>query len=347
MREVVPPPGHPGAGRVVYLDALRLVAIIGVVAIHVFSAAFNVGTPGSTGWWLADVTYSGSRWSVPVFFMVSGAVILPRAGTGAPRDFYRRRVRRLGTPLVVWSVVYLAFALARHDITWHDVLPRIARGAPYVHLYFLFAIAGLYVLAPLLARALTGPQAGLLPMSALVALLANGLLPVLGLTAHMSITTVAATRWLPFVGYFLAGLALASAPRLPGRWVWAALAALGLAGQVLLAGWARLAGHPALFSYSGSYSALPVMLAAVALFCLARQVEPVLQPLRRPVVALSELTFGVFLCHLLFVDQATRTFSVGTSVRALVPVFLGALVVSFAVTWVASKLRGARVVFGM
>ena len=61
--------------RLAYLDAAKVLAVFAVVAIHIFGVSFATRDPGTPGWWLANVLYTGSRWSVPMFVMASGAVL--------------------------------------------------------------------------------------------------------------------------------------------------------------------------------------------------------------------------------------------------------------------------------
>lgn len=94
-----------------WLDLARAIAIIAVVLVHAVAPAVN-GTwvaEGGATWWIANVTDSAGRWCVPVFVMVSGALLLDPRRVERPREFYRRRLARIGVPLVVWTLVHLAY----------------------------------------------------------------------------------------------------------------------------------------------------------------------------------------------------------------------------------------------
>ncbi len=63
------------SNRVIYLDLLRIFAMFGVVVIHVSAIAvsYDIGTFTSN----VGIIYNGLvRWSVPAFFMISGAMFL-------------------------------------------------------------------------------------------------------------------------------------------------------------------------------------------------------------------------------------------------------------------------------
>ena len=101
--------GHEPTG---WFDLARVLAILAVVVVHETSGEVggrDAGDPATAAWWTANLLDSASRWCVPVFLMVSGALLLDPRRTDRPRDFYRRRLSRIGVPLVVWTAVYLVF----------------------------------------------------------------------------------------------------------------------------------------------------------------------------------------------------------------------------------------------
>ncbi len=108
-RSAAPRPGAtPAPPRRWDLDALRLLAIAAVVAIHVFGLLVSAGRRGSPHWWGAVVIDIGLTWAVPVFVMISGALVLaPRAHAAGPAVFYRKRFARIVPALLVWHLVYL------------------------------------------------------------------------------------------------------------------------------------------------------------------------------------------------------------------------------------------------
>ncbi|MBR3027382.1 MAG: acyltransferase family protein [Bacteroidales bacterium] len=61
--------------RVLYLDILRIMAIIAVVMLHVSAQRFYVSFP-SYEWEVRMFFNSMVRWGVPIFVMISGALFL-------------------------------------------------------------------------------------------------------------------------------------------------------------------------------------------------------------------------------------------------------------------------------
>jgi surface polysaccharide O-acyltransferase-like enzyme len=155
MRDQFPEP----ADREPALDLVRALACVFVVVIHTSGAAVaNRFTEAS--FHLANVLDSLARPAVPLFVILSGALLLRR-----PIDdwsgFYRKAILRLGIPLAAWTAIYVALRyLKMGGAPFVEPVPEpllaplrdIVTGTPYYHLWYLYMIAGLYLLTPLIER---------------------------------------------------------------------------------------------------------------------------------------------------------------------------------------------------
>jgi len=145
-----------------YGDMMRILGAIAVAFIHVTEHLLIFRDPMSRAdWWFCNFVLSSTRWAVPVFVMLSGALLLDTSRKESPGVFYRKRFRRVGIPLVFWSAFYLAYeaAFAQQGLTvlqrlrgldLHQALRSLLLGQPAPHLYFMFAIAGLYLCTPVM-----------------------------------------------------------------------------------------------------------------------------------------------------------------------------------------------------
>lgn len=138
-------------GDLPYVDTIRIVASMGVIVLHV--AASGVGQLDALGtpeWWVHNVVDSGVRWVVPVFVMLSGALLVKPRGESTGL-FYRKRLRRIGLPIVFLTLFYLGWQVLYLDYDWPlGLVKQVAMGSPYYHIYFLYVVAGLYLLTPML-----------------------------------------------------------------------------------------------------------------------------------------------------------------------------------------------------
>jgi surface polysaccharide O-acyltransferase-like enzyme len=350
----------PRPARQWELDALRIAAIAGVLVIHVFGTLVsNPGWTGTRRWWIAQALDTGSIWVVPVFIMISGALVLaPRAHAAGPAAFYRKRFRRILPALIVWHLIYLLVVRIglRGERPGAVGVTALAVDAKiWTALYFLWLIAGLYALAPVLAAFLRdgGPgramiTAGVALSWTLLAFAISGTMALLGAPRPLFIG--AWNQWWPYVGYFLAGWALHRVV-LGRRGI--VLAALVGAAALTEAVWQY--GHP---DHDVLQALLPVTrwggvpaVASICVLLVAVGLGPRITPsprVARALRTLSDASFGVFLVHLL-IFEAIRHWVPVVSRASSLPVLLAAyavvLVSSFAVSIGASKVRYLRGIF--
>ena len=95
---------HMPMQRIIYFDVLRIVAVFAVVVLHVCSRRFIVAFP-STEWEVLNVYDSLTRWGVPVFVMISGALFLDEKKDFSIKRLYRKNVVRIICAFVCWSFV--------------------------------------------------------------------------------------------------------------------------------------------------------------------------------------------------------------------------------------------------
>src|SRR5512140_4003907 len=101
--------GEKRPARPIYhwVDLLRVLAIYLVVIIHTSGQLTNVwGKIPEAQWIIGDIYGGVARIGVPLFFMLSGYLLLPRSESlGA---FYRKRVLKIIIPFVAWSIIYIS-----------------------------------------------------------------------------------------------------------------------------------------------------------------------------------------------------------------------------------------------
>ena len=295
-----------------WVEFARVAAMAAVVLVHAFSPLVSAAYTelGSPSWWAAHVLDSALRWCVPVFVMISGGLLLrPREEDAV--EFYRRRWAKIGVPLVVWTMAYLVWERWRDGLGASDAVAQAASGSPSIHLYFLYVIAGLYLLTPFLRTVVAHtPRTGLWWFAGLT--LALGAADqLLGLIDGAGGVT-AATRFLPFLGYYLLGWLLLNSARGPrGLRYGIAAFVLGTAATVAGAGAAAtVAGEwGAGAEYVYAFLSPPVVLASAGAFVLLRAAgsrlaaaETRARWVGKVVGTLSGLSFGVYLVHVMVLN---------------------------------------------
>jgi len=290
------------ADRLARLDAARWLAAVAVVLLHgAAQTVSDTANYGSNAWLSANLYDSAARWCVPVFVMVSGALLLDPERTQSLRHFYSRRVARICAPLVFWTLFYLSWHSA---LDWWDdgtldvsFWPRkVAEGEPYYHLWYLYMIVGLYLFAPL-ARNLYARGSHDGRRLCVVGILGIGVLDTLYRQALDIGSGFFLTWCLPYLGYFVAGRMIFDGElRLPRPGL-LALACIG----VTAAGVQALSTDNTLNLYFYDYFSLSVPLMSLAAF------QWILESPRIPALSrLTPLTFGIYLIHPVFLDLARR-----------------------------------------
>lgn len=340
------------------LDLLRIVCILGVVAIHAYGEiAGDADLRGQPRWLAAAIIDIAFIWVVPVFVIISGTLTLaPRAHRDGALAFYRKRALRLLPALVFWHLVYVF--VGRGLLMGQELEPGAIADAVFStklapHLYFLWLILGLYLVAPPIARFLrcVSPRTAGLTTAAMLLLCltifsAQAVSIQYGLNWRYPWNVL--TQWFPYVGYFMAGWVLA---QINLRKRYAAL--LGGAAVVLSAfniwHWIHRDSTPLLNILTpSSYLGLGVMAAALAIFTAAYHLLRGWQP--RPagakaIIALSNASFGVYLSHYLILLWLTFVvFDGADPTLALVTLkFVIAALGSFALSLAALRIPVARV----
>lgn len=310
-------------------------------------------------WAIAAASSNGVIWAVPVFVMLSGALTLtPRVQRNGPAAFLRRRAVRLIPALVFWTFFYLVIVriiLLGEHVSLRQAVVILIDGTPYPHLYFLYLIAGLSLVAPVLApflhaggrrRALVF---GAVVLSATVLILEIPQIPPLN-SVYQPIVLGTLTFWIAYVGYYVLGYALSLV--VFGRVTLFVSGAIFVTcwAVVMLRGWSTGMSPRLDAILSPVIQPIEAVLAVTAFVLgigLLRGVR--LGPrLTRVVVILSEASFGVFLIHLLVLllpYELLPGLANDTSLWQTVLGYLVTLVLSFAVVLLARRVPGLRVLF--
>jgi len=136
-----------------WLDLIRVVSIFMVVLIHASSPVLNAAGELTLSNWMAGNVYNAiARACVPLFFMVSGYLLLGKQETISA--FYIGRIKKVIVPFLIWSAIYLIWQNGYANYTFFNALKAIVlviiTGPAYYHLWFLYALLPIYLFVPLL-----------------------------------------------------------------------------------------------------------------------------------------------------------------------------------------------------
>lgn len=135
--------------RLIGLDLLKIVSAFMIAVIHASSGVFNNHELGSLVWKEGLILNAVTRFAVPVFLMISGALLL---GRKISLDKAIRKAIIAGIALFVWS---FAFILTK-KILWndgnviHDTLMIFFNKRVSGHLWYGYLLIWIYLFSPIL-----------------------------------------------------------------------------------------------------------------------------------------------------------------------------------------------------
>jgi surface polysaccharide O-acyltransferase-like enzyme len=287
-----------------WIENARIISCFAVVFLHVAGIiVYNgQGCGGTAAWWAGNFYNAFSRWSVPFFLMITGALLLAPEKDEPPKVFYRKRFSRILVPLIAWTLVYALIRVWPHlndrsalSSEAIKLLRDLLSGNVYYHLWYVYMLVGLYLFLPFVRF---GVRAA--PPAALAALC--------GVWFLISVLTIAAysfsgpARYSFFLGgffsyvpYCIAGYLVSTVrPAVSGRTLFAAAGAMGL--FTLLGSYALRGVDLPVKYYFYNFLSVTIVPMSIALFIgVSRFSRPMLGA--RLTTRISALTFGIYLAH--------------------------------------------------
>ena len=141
-----------------WISNLRLIALYAVIILHCTSPLLmGFGKVPAADWWQADFLNALVRFAVPVFVMITGALLLHREYEIG--DFLKKRLTRVVIPFLFWSLVYVWYSWYNEEITFgsdvwaniRQVLHLLKTGSAY-HLWYVYMLIGLYFFIPVIGK---------------------------------------------------------------------------------------------------------------------------------------------------------------------------------------------------
>lgn len=327
------------------LDRNRIFACLMVVVLHTAASGWHID-PALPAWRIFNLVNMAVRAGVPLFFMISGALFLPRKELPL-RRFLLRNGLRLLVLYGVWSALYELNRL-RLGAPWPGLssfLSGVARG--HYHLRFLLMLAVAYLLLPAAHSCIHGKRLGagyLLGLFGLAAVKANLLLvPRLPEPLRALLDQLDGAHAV-YVGYMVLGYWLSQRRFGAGaRMVCPAV----YAGVTLLAAWGNRwyslrQGEASEWLYG--YLCAATLVQAVCCFSFFQSLRGV--RVRHPgaLQELSACTLGVYLLHPFVLETLARhRISAAAAPAGALPLLcLLVLAICLAGTFVLRRIPGVR-----
>lgn len=198
--------------RIVWVDVIRATAMFFVVCLHTASPLLGqFGKIDFGDWQIANVYDSMMRMAVPLFFMITGVMLLNGREEPLPL-FFKKRFFKVLIPLLVWSLLYILFRkyVLGQDIGIIKLFLSSLLWKSYYHLWFLYTIIGIYFFLPILRVFVNNASTSLKIYFVLLWAFVVSVLPLLE-----KFSGIALPNYLPmmagYTGYLLLGHLLSKA----------------------------------------------------------------------------------------------------------------------------------------
>lgn len=336
------------------LDLIRAAAALFVVLNHAITLRYPIDagtlldyTPASRLLCLAGFTTG--RIGVPLFLMLSGYLLLPR-NYDKPRirRFYRHNLLPM---LLVWEFWILAYQLYCHHLPFD--LPLYLRrvvfleGADLPHSWYMPVILGTYLFLPYVAIALSHMEGRILAVLMALSYVSAFVFPTIqrvAISYEEDVPNLVARLDQHYSGgtyglYLVLGYCLARyQDRL--RHLFAGARTVALAA-ITIAIWCAAIAHEWHiyqdgYHYNIWYDDVLLPFIAGGVFLLLSRV-PIRHSIRGILRRLSGATFGIYLLHVIILQQ--YLWHIGPSTHAALDVLL-LMVIGYLVSWALVELAG-------
>lgn len=283
--------------EVQWLNSIRVFATFSVIFLHVTAPMlYQFGSVPEFYWIIGNIYDSLVRFCVPIFLMISGALILPRIGSIS--NFFKKRVSRIFFPFMFWSLLYVAFNLSvslENKNIFIYILTQLRDGASF-HLWYIYLIIGMYLFFPVLGKWVVNAEKNeILYFIVIWLLVILFSIPMLSkFKPNITLNYFAGYIGYPILGYYLANFAAHKNIKL----VSVLLIVIGTLATIIGTHIETKAkGSFVVFYYE--YLSLNVLMTSVGMFLFFRFFEFQNKKITAIVNFVGTYSYGIYLSHIL------------------------------------------------
>ncbi|WP_152391998.1 acyltransferase [Paenibacillus guangzhouensis] len=342
--------------RIVYIDLLRILSILAVIILHITADLLTrTNDFNTTSWWVSNIFNSISRFAVPVFFMISGAMML-RIEIKSYKDFYIKRVLPLLIPLLSWSLIYgwyNQYYILKSNMGVGDFLLdfgyRLLVDRNYVHLWFLYAIIAIYSTVPLITKLVKSCTEKDIRYYLLLWFIVSVIYRFISdvifrwTNHYIDISIMNIPMFMGFLGYFILGYYVYNY-ELPSQWknILFNLGVISFFLTPILTYFASI--HSGILDemFYGNYS-ITTFFMAMAMFIYFKEQETSLHEktnykIKKIISSISKASFSIYLIHLLVGLSISQRIDFDATLFESLLNLLFNIVTIFAISYIAVKV---------
>lgn len=314
-------------------DILRVISMIMVIIIHIANVYCRSFGMISTKSYLISLIFNTiCRVSVPIFFMISGSLLLDRSFN---KEKYLKRVLKYVVIIVVWDIIYLVWEYFYLGVTY-DKLYKLIFDPYRAHLWFLYTILVLYAIQPLL-KLIMDKSNNIIKISLLIIWFLLSLASMLNPYVAKFFTIFS------YIGYFIIGKYLYDFIKKFDLRKYSLSLILIMIFCYSISIWMNYSLSISLNQFYNLFFAYRtpfIMISSFALYVLIIS-NYRKDSLNKLVTGLSDLSLGVYLIHGIFLDVTVKVF-IYNSINSIIgiPIFtIIIFILSVISTFILKKIK--------
>ncbi|MFZ7138765.1 MAG: acyltransferase [archaeon] len=311
-----------------HADLIRCVAMLMVVLLH--SAVEPYPIPAvvdqsvAIRWWTINIYDALSEAGVPLFVMVSGALLLQPSKIEPTKVFLKKRLKRIAPAFVFWSAIYFIWrATVQNEALSVTSIIHYLETSPYYHFWFIYMIFGLYLISPLLRSLIANSDRDLIKYGLILWFVGTAIVPIIGIFDYRILENriFMSAEW---AGYFILGYYLLKTKIKP-RYIYTALFG-GLSVTIIGTYVIRLLTTGKGYFFLNTTSANMIVV-SVSLFLLLQTVPAIKTKNRFPkfaklVHALGKNTLPIYMMHVIVLETFQKGYlGIQISLNTLNPIW--------------------------
>lgn len=317
--------------NVVYFDLLNILACLCVIGMHCNGIVHYF--ENTSAWRRSLVVEVLGYWAVPGFCMLSGATMMNYRERYSTGTFIKRRLMKVGIPLVVWTVIFYIWKRYTGSIVWTGF-------RDFINMIMNFQVEGVYwFFAPLLMIYISLPvlsefsnDRNILRYMIIVGVTTISVLPLvcnlvgLSYNGHFYFPLTGGYLIYPLIGYYLHTTQIKPCYRI-------IIYLSGIVGVLV-----RYIHTAYTLTVTGTantvtwgYTNLPALALAVAVFVLAKDISKLKffenKKVQKLLRSMASASFGIYLIHIFIMNVIVT--KLGVDMSALKWQMFGAFLVYF------------------
>lgn len=320
------------------ISSLRILATFSVILIHISGPeVVKFGKISNFDWNVANFYDSISRYAVPIFFMISGALLLGK--TFEIKDFLKNRLGKIIPPFLFWSLFYSLvnrYFFTHEAFNLSKVVKDVFYGSEY-HLWFVYVLIGLYLIAPIFQKWIQFSKKNELQYFLIIWIITL-LLTIPGVAIYFP--KINFIYFSGFLGYFILGYYLKNHVKCP-NWITYILIFIGVTITIFGTYYFTHQSNK-FYDYFYEYLSINALLVSVGVFLLFNKIENVNEKIKPMMSNLNECSFGIYLIHPFIINILAILGVFSYSINPIFDILITSLVcfiLSFIVVFIIKKIK--------